>query len=176
LQEDNWIVAAKKVVHRYKDWQGQNGVLKYVDIWTEWPNKSFWDRPKADFIRFWAKAFKAIKEEFPNLKVGGPGFLAPTMDVVQGNLTNNEAIDFLTELYNDGLKPDWIGWHLWHNTPETYYQAAHQFRDLLNGVGDFSSLPWAGTDFFKNTELICNAYGTSDSDDLSGNPQPLPVE
>ncbi len=174
-QEDNWIVAAIKMAQRYSHWHGQNPVT-YLDIWTEWPNREFWDRSSAEFIRFWVKAFDQIKSAFPDLKVGGPGFLGCTVGVMNGQIEGNVAINFLNALYQRRLKPDWIGWHLWHNDPEKFYQAAHQYRDLLNGVGDFASVPWAGTGFFDGVELICDAYGISQYDDSSGEPVPLPLE
>ncbi|NOY78095.1 MAG: T9SS type A sorting domain-containing protein [Calditrichaeota bacterium] len=161
IQEDHWITAALKIARRYTHWRGNKSPIRYLNIFTEWPNKEFWDRSDPEFIHFWAKAFKAVKSAFPGYKVGGPGFLAPTMNVIKGETTHNPAIAFLTELYNQQLRPDWIGWHLWQNNPERYYQAGRQFRDLLNGVGDFASVPWAGTDFFKGVELICDAYGVN---------------
>ena len=176
IQEDNWIVAAIKVADHYNHWHGKDNVLTYLDIWTEWPNHDFWDRSAGAFIRFWTRAFARIKAAFPDLKVGGPGFLTCTIDVINGETENNNAVDFLNALYQQGLKPDWIGWHLWYNDPEKYYQAAHQYRDLLNGVGDFASVPWAGTGFFDGVELICDAYGLSQFDDSSGEPVSLPME
>ena len=175
VQENNWIVAAIKIAKRYTRWRGQDSGIQYLNIITEWPNKGFWDRSNIQFIQFWAKAFKAIKEAFPDKKVGGPGFLTPTMYTIHGEISGNLAISFLKELYEQGLRPDWIGWHLWQNNPEYYYRAGRQFRDLLNGVGDFASVPWAGTDFFKGVELICDAYGVNQYEDDNGGPLvPLP--
>ncbi len=177
IQENNWIVAAIKIADRYTHWQGRDHFFDYLDIITEWPNRVFWDRSNHDFILFWARAFKAIKEAFPDYKVGGPGFLGPTPKVIAGQIRQNPAVEFLKYLYEQNLRPDWIGWHLWQNDPTQYYKAAHQYRDLLDGVGDFSSVPWAGTDFFKGVELICGAYGVDQyGDDESGNPQPLSPE
>ena len=169
-QENNWIAAAIKIAQRYTHWQGQDSGIQYLNIITEWPNKGFWDRSDIKFIQFWAKAFKAIKAAFPDKKVGGPGFLNPTMYTIHGEITDNLAIPFLKELYAQGLRPDWIGWHLWQNNPEYFYRAGRQFRDLLNGVGDFASVPWAGTDFFKGVELICGAYGVNQYEDDNGGP------
>ena len=168
LQEDNWIIAAKKIIAHYDNWQGKNHVLSYIDIFTEWPNSKFWDRSNQDFIRFWTRAFKEIKDAFPHLKVGGPGFLGPTIDVIDGKVKKNLAVAFLAYLYSHGLKPDWIGWHLWQNDPRKYILAAKQFRNLLDGKGDFASVPWAGTEFFKDVELICDAYGLSYYDFVDG--------
>ncbi len=166
-QEDNWIVAATKIVERYNNWKGQKDFLDYLNLWTEWPNKDFYDGTKGDFIKFWQRAFDTLKTHFPKLKIGGPGFLVPTVQVIRGN-TNNPAVDFLKYMYAHNTKPDWIGWHLWNNNPEKYYIAAKQYRDLLDGVNDFASMPWSGTGFFKDTEIFCDAYGTSMFYDTEG--------
>ncbi len=166
VQEDNWIIAAKKMVERYKSWQGEGCAFEYLNIWTEWPNTTFWDRTNTEFIAFWIKAFKEIKATYPEFKVGGPGILKPTVDVVAGDSSdNNLAVVFFKQLYLNNVKPDWIGFHLWKNDSKNYYIAARQFRDLLNGTGDFENMPWSGTDFFKNVEIICDAYGFGQIED-----------
>ncbi len=167
-QEDSWITAAIKTADRYKDWNGVQNTVKYLDIWTEWPNQDFWDRGNTDFIKFWRKTFERIKEHFPQCKVGGPGFLKPTVDVIDGNTQNNKAIDFLNYLYQNNLKPDWIGFHMFSIYPYDLYKAAIQYRNLLDGTGDFSNVPWAGTDFFKDVEIICGAYNLG-SGEVEGN-------
>lgn len=150
VQEDNWTVAAQKVVQRYNNWQGRTNVLKYVDIWTEWPNGRFYDRPLADFPVFWVKAYKALKTAFPSLKIGGPGLLSGS--------TNQPTRDFLTYLYRNGAKPDWLGFHHFSSNPQDFLTEAQNYRQLLNGTGAFAGTPWAGTGFFSGVELIGDAY------------------
>ena len=170
-QEDNWLIAAKKTVDRYKNWATHPNAFPYLDIWTEWPNTDFFDRGTEDFLNFWTKVFRELKADYPDLKVGGPGILKPTLDVINGKVQNNLAVRFLQKLYNNGLKPDWIGFHMWKSDPTLYYKAVKQFRDLLDGKGDFSTVPWAGTNFFEGVEIICDAWGYGkdyDSEDWSG--------
>ncbi len=171
-QERSWIIAAMKIVEHYQHWGGREKAFDYLNIFTEWPNRSFWDRRNDEFIEFWAKAFDSLKTHFPQYKIGGPGFLKPTIDVIAGKTENNPAVSFLTNLYEHNLRPDWIGWHLWFNDPYYYYLAGKQYRDLLDGVGDFSSVPWAGTDFFKGVEIICDAYGVSAYEKSGGSELP----
>ncbi len=174
-QEDNWIIAGKKIIERYLHWGGRDKAFNYIDIITEWPNKNFFDRSAMDFMKFWAKAFKKIKSAYSDLKVGGPGFLVPTQDVMEGITESNEAVEFLNYMYEHNVKPDWIGWHLWSNNPEDYMLAAKQFRDLLDGKGDFASVSWAGTNYFKGTELICDAYGVATTKIENGKMVDLPA-
>lgn len=149
-QEANWIIAAQRVVQRYNNWQGKTNVLRYVDIWTEWPNSNFYDRPLADFPVFWVKAFKALKAANPGLKVGGPGLLAGS--------TNVPTFDFLFYLFQNNAKPDWIGFHVFSADPQDFLDEARNYRQLLDGTGAFSTVPWAGSGFFRGVELICDAY------------------
>ncbi len=160
LQEDNWITAGINQIKRYKNWNSKKNAFSYVDIWTEWPNSNFYDRDNINFIRFWAKAFKQIKSAFPNLKVGGPGFVGPpVIDVKNGK--KSLVYTFLKYLYENNIQPDWLGWHFWGNEAEDFIKIESQFRDLLNGKGDFSSVEWSEDGIFKNTELIVDAYGYS---------------
>ncbi|BBB32051.1 hypothetical protein TTHT_0459 [Thermotomaculum hydrothermale] len=173
-QEDNWIIAAKKMVDRYKNWNSHPNAFPYLDIWTEWPNSNFFDRTDSEFLTFWVKVFKELKSDYPELKVGGPGILKPTIDVINGVTENNKAIMFLLKLYNENVKPDWIGFHMWKSDPCLYYKAVKQYRDLLDGKGDFSSVPWAGTGFFDGVEIICDAYGYGKDYDAEDGSGPIP--
>ncbi|HHN93592.1 MAG TPA: hypothetical protein ENK17_02390, partial [Anaerolineae bacterium] len=159
-QEANWIVAAHKVVDRYLHWNGADRTFTYLDIWTEFPNKDFWDRSNAAFFRFWIQAFVSLKEDYPQLKIGGPGLIAgQTVQVAAGE--GGVAQAFLAYLYENGVKPDWLGWHLFYNDPQMWQQAARAYRDLLDGTGMYADVPWAGSGFFDDVELIVDAYGVA---------------
>jgi len=169
-QEINWIIAAQKVVERYLHWNGAEQTFTYLDIWTEFPGSHFWDRSHIAFITFWVKAYASLKGAYPQLKVGGPGFGAgETMKVIQGNAELSRAL--LTELYDQGLHLDWFGWHLFSNDPTKWGQAAVAYRQLLDGTGPYADVPWAGTGFFADTEVIVDAYSFS-SQDTNGAPPP----
>ncbi len=157
-QEQNWLQAAHKVVDRYLHWEGAEQTFTYLDIWTEFPNKDFWDRSNADFFRFWTQAFLSLKAAYPQLKIGGPGLIAgQTVRVATGE--KSAAEDFLTYLYEHDARPDWLGWHLFYNDPAMWMQAAAAYRDLLDGAGMYADVPWAGSGFFDGVELIVDAYG-----------------
>ncbi len=159
IAENNLIQAFVHVVEHYDSFEGNSNLLDYLDIWTEWPNPEFWERSGNEFIWFFTKALDTLKTHFPDKKVGGPGFLVPTEKIIDGE-TSNKAVDLLYSLYTHNLKPDFISWHLWSIEPERYYLAGERFRQLLDGTGPFSVLPWAGTHFFDNVEIICGAWGT----------------
>lgn len=154
-QEANWITAATKVALRYR------GQYTYLNIWTEFPGPHFWDRDNPAFSAFWARAYASVKAAVPEARLGGPGFNAlATMQVSQG-MPRSIAEQFLTTLFARKIKPDWIGWHIFNNDAAAYLKADRQYRALLDGTGAFSGVPWAGTRFFANTELVADAIGTS---------------
>ncbi|MFA6528914.1 MAG: hypothetical protein WCT46_05250 [Candidatus Gracilibacteria bacterium] len=158
IQESNWIIAANKMVDRYENWSEEPNAFTYVDIWTEFPGTHFWDRSNGAFILFWIEAYKAIKAEHPNLKVGGPGFnAAVTVGVADGD--GGAAESLLENMYNEGITLDWMGWHTFTSDPTLYAKAAQGYQDLLDGTGAFSDVSWAGTGFFKDTEVFTDAYG-----------------
>ncbi len=159
IAENNWIEATIPVVEHYDNFEGNTNVLDYLDIWTEWPNGSFWQRSDDEFIWFFTKALDTLKTHFPNKKIGGPGFLVPTVFVIDGDV-HNKATDLLTSLYQNNVKPDFISWHLWVTKPMDYYLAGENFKKLLDGAPPFDSVPWAGTGFFNGVEIICGAWGT----------------
>jgi len=162
-QEDNWIIAAEKVVARYQDWQGKSPI-EYLDIWTEFPGERFWDRSNKEFYTFWVKAYKALKTAYPDLKIGGPGFEGVVSKKVMAG-EKNPAEAFLQTLYKEGIKPDWFGWHLFSNDPQDFVDAANAYEDLLQGRGAYEEEEWAGTGFFDNTERIVDAYGNSNKEE-----------
>lgn len=154
-QEANWITAATKVALRYR------GQYTYLNIWTEFPGPHFWDRDNAAFADFWARAYTAVKAAVPEARLGGPGFNAmATMQVSEG-MPRSIASQFLATLYARHVRPDWLGWHIFNNDAAAYRKADLQYRALLDGTGAFSNVPWAGTGFFRSTELVADAIGTS---------------
>lgn len=173
IQEANWIIAANKMVERYKNWKQKPNAFTYLNIWTEFPGKHFWDRSNPEFLKFWIEAYKSIKSAHPELKIGGPGFGAGiSVKVAQGD--GGIAEGFLKELYAQKIKLDWFGWHSFGSDPTVYAKEARGYQDLLNGTGAFTDVPWAGTSFFADTEVFIDAYGNGGAQDGRGG-EVLPV-
>jgi hypothetical protein len=159
-QENNWIAASKVVVNRYLNWKGEGERFEWLNIWTEFPNEDYWDRSEKDFSAFWAKAFSALKKEFGALRIGGPGFSEKvTRSVMVG--AGGPAVKWLEHLYKKGVRPDWIGWHLYSNRAHDFILAADRYAELLAGEGQFDEVPWAGSGFFDGTVQVVAAWGTT---------------
>ena len=152
-QEENWTIAATKVAVRYRH------QYVYAGIWTEFPGVQFWDRSAADFYPFWVKAYRSVKAAVPEARVGGPGFaMKATKSLITGG-KQRLAEQFLTTLYREGVRPDWIGWHIFSSDPTEYAAAGKAYRRLLDGTGEFSHVPWARSGFFFGVELVLDAFG-----------------
>ncbi|MBK7427960.1 MAG: T9SS type A sorting domain-containing protein [Saprospiraceae bacterium] len=77
---------------------------------------------------------------------------------------------FLRELKLRNLKPDWIGFHVFSNDIDEFYNAALNYRKLLRSESPFTSYAsvWGAGDssFFHGTELICDAWGFDNDQSL----------
>jgi len=164
-EETNWIQAGLKVVDRYNSFGGDTNTLKgYLDIWTEYPHHNFWDRDSIKFNNFWCNTFDSLKTHFPSLKIGGPGFNTSVSTILGNTGTVKTWINlFLLELKARNLKPDWIGFHVFSNDIQDFYNAALNYRKLLRAEPpfDFYTSVWGSgnNSFFNGTELICDAWG-----------------
>lgn len=172
-EEENWIKAGIKVVERYNNFGGDTNTLKgYLNIWTEYPHNTFWDRDSLEFNNFWCNTFDSLKTNFPSLKTGGPGFNTSVSTSLGNNGVVKVWVDlFLRELKLRNLKPDWIGFHVFSNDIDGFYNAAINYRKLLRAEAPFSSYAsvWGSGDasFFHGTELICDAWGFDNDQSLS---------
>lgn len=177
-EENNWIQAAKMVTSHYINFGGNTNALGgYLDIWTEWPNTTFWDRSNAEFNSFWQRAYDSLKLSFPNLKIGGPG-LIPSITLLQlaPGIASPTLFLFLNNLKTNNTKPDWIGYHVFTNNLDDYYNATLNLRNYLDATGPYSSLAadWGGSginSFFHGVEIICDAWMCSKYD-TNGNMLP----
>lgn len=171
-EEANWLQAGLKVVQRYNNFGGDTNTLKgYLDIWTEYPQMSFWDRDSLEFNNFWCNNFDSLKTHFPTLKIGGPGFNTSVSTKLGNDSIVRPWIDlFLRELNSRNLKPDWIGFHVFSNDIQDFYNASINYRKLLRAEAPFSSYAsvWGSgeSSFFNGTELICDAWGFDNDQSL----------
>jgi hypothetical protein len=127
----NWIEAAKNVIRHYTQgkWGGFYYPIHYVEIWNEPQNTHFWTGTGTEFLQFFEEVAKALKAEFPELKIGGPGFL-PT-----GYAIGTFPPTFLTYCRNQSVPLDFLSWHIYNNDPAVYRGAGLFYRELLDSYG-----------------------------------------
>lgn len=170
---DNYIQAAVKVVDRYKSFDGAPNALNgYLDLWTEFPGSTFWDRQTDSFNLFFAQMFDTLKRRNPTLKIGGPGLLESVTKKISAGTTSGVFKSFLDTLKKKNVKPDWLGFHVFSNDLDEYYNAAINYRHVLEGTGPFANYAagWGGSgsaSYFHGVELICDAWGFEQDSTLS---------
>ncbi|MCM8757098.1 MAG: hypothetical protein NC823_01285, partial [Candidatus Omnitrophica bacterium] len=134
INRHNWVRAAVEVVRHYRSLTGAK--LRYVEIWNEPDHKQFWDDSPYEFHLLFHETACALKKNFPEIKVGGPGFTAAAVVLPRGNLTVTAFLDFIQR---QRTPLDFISWHLYANDPVTFRQAARFYRQELDKRGLFKT-------------------------------------
>lgn len=146
---DNYIEAALNVIRHYTEglWDGYTYSIPYIEIWNEPENHTFWTGTLPDFLEFFGKMAKALKIEFPNSKIGGPGFLATGYFAPDINSFPRDLIRYC-KINNVPL--DFISWHIYSNDPDDYRKAGLFYRNLLDSFG------------YENVESHITEWNTED--------------
>ena len=140
-----WAVICEHIIRHYNEgWaDGYNLNIEYWEIWNEADldpddstNKRTWGGTKAEFFDLYEITTKHLKEQFPNLKIGGPA------------LAHNEewAKDFLCEMHKRNVPLDFFSWHIYCTEPVHIAEKAKRIKTLLNKYG------------YKNAESILNEW------------------
>ena len=126
---------AGTVRHYVKGWGDPAGKIRPIEYWEIWNepdgSNNMWsfnggvnDRdPKNNrnaerrelFVKFFVKALKRIKSEFPDVKVGGPALCSMREDWFRPILRACKA---------EGIRPDFLSWHCYSNDPDRMFKMA----------------------------------------------------
>jgi len=136
LERSNWVKASIEVLRHYRTgrWNGFNTPFRYVEIWNEPDNAQFWPRPHTpiEYFQLYSDTALAIKSEFPDLKVGGPGVTPAGALTPQGR---KWVQDFLAFVRQSNAPLDFFSWHMYSNSPQQYAEAAAFYRSSLDARG-----------------------------------------
>lgn len=133
----NWIKAAVHIVdHYYNLSKSLNKPIKYVEIWNEPDNKTFWDRPIIDYFKLYVNLAKEIKELHPELKVGGPAFTPQFALTTNGKKLTD---DFLKYVKENSAPLDFFSWHIYSDNPEDFKLASEFANDQLKKFGFYNT-------------------------------------
>lgn len=129
----NWAQAAVEVTRHYLDMSRQAGVqMRYVEIWNEPDGSKFWDRTREEFYSLFDATARALKQEFPDLLVGGPGF-TPAGALSQKGQTFVRGLLEYAQAHQTPF--DFLSWHMYSNDPQNYVAAAQFYRTELDAHG-----------------------------------------
>src|SRR5688572_5562177 len=135
---EKWAQIGIGIIRHYNEgWaNGFRYEIPYVEIWNEPENRpAMWSGSDDDFLRLYTTAARRIKERFPNLKVGGPGFGA-TGSLKNGKLQPTEFLSrFLKHCRSERVPLDFLSWHCYTADVDELVTRAKEIRKLLDAEG-----------------------------------------
>ena len=130
-----WGRICSHIISHYNDgWaDGFHMGIEYWEFWNEPDIPMCWTGSGEEFIEFYAAAAPVIKQDHPEVKVGGCAFAMP-----QGGL----AEQWLAAVRDRGLPMDFFSWHFYPTSPRQVKELAAEVDALLAkyGFGDVESV------------------------------------
>jgi hypothetical protein len=149
-ERTNWEKAAMEVLRHYRTgkWNGFSTPFRYVEIWNEPDYDQFWPKPLTalDYYQLYTETSTKIRQQFPDLKVGGPVVTQYCASTPQGK---KWVGDFLDYVKTKNAPLDFFSFHMYSNDPSEYAEAARFYRSELDARG------------FTSTELHITEYNTN---------------
>lgn len=137
----NWVQASINVLKHYRQgqWNGFNSSFRYVEIWNEPDNPTFWPRPftSAQYFTLYDTTARALRTAFPELKIGGPGATHNGCTSTNGKAW---TAAFLDQVKAQGSPLDFFSWHIYSNNADEIAACAAYFRQALDARG-FTTVP-----------------------------------
>jgi len=146
---EKWAEICCGIIRHYnKGWaNGFNYDIKYWEIWNE-PDirPACWTGTDEEFFDLFNTVSKKIKNEFPDVMVGGPAVAHP-VDVNEGKAVPTEFTKkFLLNCSEKSIPLDFFSWHIYSNDPWVSGHRPSYVREVLDQFG------------FKNTESHMNEW------------------
>ena len=146
---EKWAAICLGIIRHYNEgWaDGHRFDIRYWEIWNEPENRpAMWTGTPEQFYRLYATTAKAIKQRWPQLKVGGPS-LGHQGDYRDGRLRPSEFLrDFMAFIRRERAPLNFFSWHLYSNDPAEPARRASAVRAFLDVEG------------FANTESHLNEW------------------
>jgi hypothetical protein len=138
-----WAAVCLGIVRHYNDgWAGGfRHDIRYWEIWNEPDNRpNMWAGSDEDYFRLYAAAAKAIRKEFPALRVGGPavGNVGRLERDGRGAVALRPSPfveKFLAFCKRESLPMDFFSWHLYCDDPAAVAAYAKAVRRVLDARG-----------------------------------------
>jgi xylan 1,4-beta-xylosidase len=146
-QQSNFARAAVNVVRHYTEgkWEGMRAPIEHLEIWNEPDLNQFWPDKYENFFPLYIRMFKALKNAFPHLKIGGPAFVVASYKIPGQRW---KITSFIKTIKEAGIAPDFLSWHFYGSDPQEYAEAVSYYRGQLDQNG------------FTKTELHLTEWNT----------------
>jgi hypothetical protein len=125
------------VEHYNQGWAGGfRHNIRYWEIWNEPENQpAMWTGTDDQYFKLYEVAAKAIKERWPDLKVGGPS-LGYTGEFEGGQFKPGDfLLRFLRHCREHNVPLDFLSWHRYAREPSEFARRASAIRRLLDQQG-----------------------------------------
>lgn len=103
-----------------------------MEIYNEPDNGRFCKGRREDFFTLFAQTAKLLKQAFPELKIGGPGWAPTGFKTPQGRGMSRSFLEFCRA---QSVPLDFLSFHVYSNDPSDYLAAAKYYRSLLDTHG-----------------------------------------
>ncbi len=128
---DKWARICLNIIRHYNHgWaNGFEHNIRFWEIWNE-PDltEKMWSGTAQQYYELYAVVSKAIKAEFPELLVGGPGLAMPSIHKPWPQ-------NFLAYCRDHALPMDFFSWHRYSCRPEELVEMARNIRAALDEYG-----------------------------------------
>ena len=135
-----WAEICCGVIRHYNEgWAGGfHHNIRYWEVLNEPDlavNRDTWAGTDAQSLELYTTTAKAIKQRWPNLKVGGPG-LRSAGKIVDGRFQPSKyLLLFLRHCRDNQVPLDFLSWHRYTNDPAEYPIFSREVRRLLDEHG-----------------------------------------
>jgi hypothetical protein len=135
---ETWAAVCVGIVRHFTEgWaKGMKLPIRYWEIWNEPDNRpNCWTGTDEEYFKLYTTAAKALRKEFPNLKIGGPA-LGNTGELKGERLEPTPFLKaFLARCKRDGTPLDFLSWHCYTGDPAELVRRAKAVRSLLDDAG-----------------------------------------
>jgi len=124
-----WAEICKHVVMHYNDgWDnGYHYNITYWGIWNEPDLSGFWNGTAQEYYALYETTARTLKEYNESLKVGGP--------CTSSVLNENYTTAFLEYVAENSVPLNFFSWHLYDDSPSSFYEASRYIRKILDIYG-----------------------------------------
>jgi len=159
---DKWARICRNIIAHYKNGE-MNGMhlnITRVTVWEEPDNKDLFSGTVEDYSAMFCAVYKLLKQDFPDIRVGGPSIIANAFQYLE---------EFLTICKQNGCKPDYITATIYGRELDVVLERIAKYREIAAKVG-FSGLPihiaeWhlRPLDWKKTSHMEANGYLSAES-------------
>jgi hypothetical protein len=133
-----WARICCAIIRHYNEgWaEGFRHNIRYWEIWNEPENQpAMWTGTDAQYFELYEVTAKAIKAQWPDLKVGGPS-LGYTGDFAGDTFKPGDfLLRFLRHCRDRQVPLDFLSWHRYAKDPSEHAHRARALRQLLDAHG-----------------------------------------